>query len=165
MTDITTTAQVIEQGQPDTMGIVFPPRPAMVGELARAQAAEAAALQRAAEAEAEVQRLRTEQILDGADPRLVGFWDKAGRIADYADFCDEYDRLAEELNGVPREREFEVRMEVELTFTVYKTVTARNEDDAEEVAREDLDRDDMTAAIDARGYDSLDISDLSAERR
>src|SRR5690606_38548776 len=42
----------------------------------------------------EIDRLQNEQI-DGDDPRLSSFWEKAQRIADYADYCEVFDRMAE----------------------------------------------------------------------
>ena len=109
----------------------------------RAREAEAAT----ARLMAEVERLRSEQIIDGADPRLERFWERAGRIADYADYCSEYDRMAEELNGPGRTREFEVSYDVTLTVPVTVTVSARDEDAADDVAREEIDEDRIIEAI------------------
>lgn len=161
MTDImTTSAEVTTEAQPIE---VVEHRPAMIGILARAEAAEQAALTRVAELEAEVARLRTEQITDGGDPRLVDFWDKAGRIADYADFCNEYDRLAEELNGVPRVRDWDVTLDVTVTLRVNLSVSATTEEGACANAEENLDRDDVIEAVRLYGWDDITI-DASAER-
>lgn len=164
MTDTITPAAATEA---DTLGITFPqpqPRPAMIGELARAHAAEQAALARVAQLEAEVQRLRTEQITDGGDHRLVEFWDKAGRIADHAGFCEEYDRLADALNGVPREREWDVAIDVTVNLRVYRTVTARDADSAIVAAEEIVDRDDIAEAIRLNGWDDITFDGGEAER-
>lgn len=139
-------------------------RPIMVGELARAEAATAAAQARVAELEADAARLRTEQITDGADPRLVDFWEKAGRIADHADFCDEYDRLAEAMNGTQREREWDVVMDVQLTVRVTRTVNATSGSDAVDYAEEVLDKEDVIEALRSRGWDDIEFTDSEAER-
>lgn len=90
-------------------------RGAFAGELARAHSELEQARAQVAEREREIERLRTAQITDGSDPRLIDFWEKAGRIADHADFCQEYDRLAEAMNGTPRCRDWEVEAEVTVT--------------------------------------------------
>jgi len=143
---------------------VDPPRPALVGALARAHAAEQAALRRVAELEAELRAARTEQITDGADPRLVEFWDRAGRIADHADFCEEYDRLADAMNGVPREREWDVTAQAVITINVSRIVTARTAEDAESGLRDQIDDEVLIDAIRYNSYD-LELEDLDAERR
>lgn len=109
----------------------------------RAREAEAAT----ARLMAEVDRLRSEQITDGADERLERFWERAGRIADYAGFCSEYDRMAEELNGPGRTREFEVSYDVTVTVPVTITVNARDEDAADDNARDEIDEDTIVEAI------------------
>lgn len=139
-------------------------RTVMVGELARAEAATAAAHARIAELEAEATRLRTEQITDGADPRLLDFWEKAGRIADHANFCEEYDRLADAMNGTPREREWDVVTDVQITLTVTRTVTATTESGAVEYAEEVLDREDVIEALRSRGWDDIEFNGSEAER-
>lgn len=119
MTDITITAPAsgIAEGP-----LTFPGTPpvtdrrgAFAGELARAHSELELARAQVAEREREIERLRTAQITDGSDPRLIDFWEKAGRIADHADFCQEYDRLAEAMNGTPRCRDWEVEAEVTVT--------------------------------------------------
>lgn len=119
MTDITITAPAsgIAEGP-----LTFPGTPpvtdrrgAFAGELARAHSELEQARAQVAEREREIERLRTAQITDGSDPRLIDFWEKAGRIADHADFCQEYDRLAEAMNGTPRCRDWEVEAEVTVT--------------------------------------------------
>lgn len=159
MTDTMTTAPATEVAQ-----VEAPPRPAMIGVLARAEAAEQAALARVAQLEAELTRLRTEQITDGADPRLIDFWEKAGRIADHADFCEEYDRLAEAMNGTPREREWDVTLDITVSLRVSRTVTARDAYTAIEDARDGLDRDEVIEAVRMNGWDDLTIDNSEAER-
>jgi len=160
MTDIITTGTGVEVAPISFVDN----RVGAVGEIARAQAAERAALARVAEVEAENTRLRTEQITDGDDPRLVDFWEKAGRIADHANFCEEYDRLAEALNGTPREREWVVNMDVSVSVRVSRTVTARNADEAVESAEEILDREDVAEQIRNWGWDDIDFDSSEAER-
>lgn len=161
MTDITTTDAAAELGE---ISFIRDNRTVAIGEIARAETTARDALARVAELEAENSRLRVEQILDGGDPRLVGFWDKAGRIADYAGFCAEYDRLADELNGVPRERDFEVRLDLTISLTVYKTVTARDSDGAGDIASEEITSEDVIESIRSRGWDGLEVDDWDAER-
>ena len=167
MTDITTTTDT----EVETISFVRDNRSVTLGELGRAEAARAEAVTRATELEArnarleaEVQQLRFEQITDGADSRLVAFWERAGEIADEEGFCNEYDRLAESFNGVPRERDFEVRLDVTVTLTVYKSVTARDSDSAGSIASDEIDSDDVIEAIRSRGTDGIDVDDWSAER-
>ena len=160
MTDTMTTAPATVEAQP----IEAQPRPAMIGVLARAEAAEQAALARVAELQAENERLRTEQITDGADPRLEAFWEKAGRIADYADFCNEYDRLAEELNGTPRIRDWDVTLDITISLRVDMTASASSADGAIDNARENLDADTVIEAIRSNGWSDFNLDDSDAER-
>jgi hypothetical protein len=143
---------------------VDPPRPALVGVLARAHAAEQAALRRVAELEAELRAARTEQITDGADPRLVEFWDRAGRIADHADFCEEYDRLADAMNGVARQREWEVTAQAIITVNVSRVVTARTAEEAESALRDEVGDEVLIDAIRYSAYD-LEFENIDAERQ
>ncbi len=166
MTDMTTTTPEVETGFP---AIEFAPseaplRPAMIGVLARAEAAEQAALRRVAELESQIQALRLEQITDGGDPRLVEFWDKAGRIADHADFCHEYDRLAEAMNGTPRDRDWTVTLDVRLDVRIYRTISATTEEAAIDAARDDFTREDVAEHIRNNGWDDIEVTDSSAER-
>lgn len=65
------------------------------------------------------------------------------------DWCEEFDRIIDELNGslnrslpqMVREREYEVTMDV--TVRVTRTVTASDEDNAYEQARDDLGSEDL----------------------
>ncbi len=139
-------------------------RGAFAGELARAHAELAAAREQVAAREREIERLRTAQITDGSDPRLIDFWDKAGRIADHADFCQEYDRLAEAMNGTPRCRDWEVEAEVTVTVRVTYSTSATTEDDADDNAREGIDFDAVIDAYRNNGAESLDVSIISTER-
>jgi len=90
--------------------------------------------------------LSREQITDGSDPRLVAFWSSAEETANDEGYCAEYDRLAEALGGPRREREYEVTVEVTATITLYKTVTARDEDDAASDAFDEVEEDDVVDA-------------------
>ncbi len=139
-------------------------RPAQIGLIARAEAAEQAALAKVAELEAEVARLRYEQITDGGDVRLVEFWEKAGRIADHADFCQEYDRLAEAMNGTPRMRDWSVSADVTITLRMHLSVSARTQEEAEQEAQDRLDSSDVIEAIRDTGWDDISFDDVSAER-
>ena len=168
MTDVTITAPAtgIEEGP-----LTFPGTPpvtdrrgAFAGELARAQAELAEARAQVTAREREIEQLRTAQITDGSDPRLIDFWDKAGRIADHADFCQEYDRLAEAMNGTPRHRDWEVEAEVTVTVRLTYSTSATTEDDADENARDGIDIDDVIAAYRDNGSESFDVSIISTER-
>lgn len=162
----TTTAAAI-----DTTELTFPGTPTVTdnragfnGELARLRSELDEAHALLEEHKQLVTQLRTEQITDGADPRLVNFWDKAGRIADHADFCEEYDRLAEAMNGTPRERQWYVEAEVTVTVRVSYSTYATTSDDAEDNARDSLDFDDVLEAYRTNGHDSFDIEILETER-
>ncbi|MGA1813865.1 hypothetical protein VH571_15895 [Frondihabitans sp. 4ASC-45] len=89
----------------------------------------------------------SDQITSGTDPRLHDFWVRAGETADEEQFCDEYDRLAEAMGGVPREREFNVEMEVTVTFTTTQSATCRDSDDAYAIARDNLTESDLREAM------------------
>lgn len=66
----------------------------------------------------EAERLRTAQI-KGSDPRLREFWEEAQEAATRADYCEVFDRLADELGGPTR------YVEVEVTVNILHTFTAR----------------------------------------
>ena len=68
-------------------------------------------------ARAELERLRA-PISDGADARLVPFWDKARRIATSAGYCGEFDRIASALGGPQRRLSWEGAVSVEVTVSV-----------------------------------------------
>jgi len=167
MTDITTAqATGIESGE-----LTFPGTPAVTdrrgafaGELARVQAELAEARAQIATRDQTINQLRTEQITDGSDSRLLDFWDKAGRIADHADFCQEYDRLAEAMNGTPRARDWEVEAEVTVTIRVTHSTSATTEDEADDNARNSIDFDDVIAAYRDNGTENFDIEITSTER-
>lgn len=168
MTDTTITAPAtgIEEGPltfPDTP-TVTDRRGAFSGELARMQAELAAARAEIAERDHTIQQLRTEQITDGSDSRLYDFWDKAGRIADHADFCQEYDRLAEAMNGTPRTRDWEVEAEVTVTVRFTYCTSATTADDAEDNARDGIDFDDVLTAYRNNGHENFDVEIISTER-
>lgn len=80
---------------------------------------------------AQITELRNEQI-KGSDSRLTDFWAKAQELADKHNWCDEFDEIAEALGGPAREREYEVTF----TYTGSYVVTARDEHDAIDAARE-----------------------------
>lgn len=97
--------------------------------------------------ETELTAAKYDQITDGSDHRLERFWEKAGRIADAADFCEEYDRMAEALNGPRREREYDVTVEVTLSVRFTRTVTATDEDGACDYASDDLSMSEIEEAV------------------
>lgn len=153
MTDNTTTETGIET---DALTIPGTPtvterRSGYTGELARAEAALAEARDALAARDRIIEQLRTDQITDGGDPRLVDFWEKAGRIADHADFCQEYDRLAEALNGTPRLRDWDVTLDVTVTVRVHYSASATTSDDAEDIARDEITFEDVVAAYRENG--------------
>jgi hypothetical protein len=61
-------------------------------------------------------------ITDGADSRLIPFWEQAGENATEAGFCPEYDRMAEMMNGVRRTKTYRVRVARTVTYTEYVTI-------------------------------------------
>ena len=109
------------------------------------------------------QRLTTaesDQITAGSDPRLHDFWVRAGETADTEGFCDEYDRIAEAMDGVPREREFNVEMEVTVTFTMTQSATCRDSDDAYAIARDNLTESDLREGMSwaSLGWETEEVS-------
>ncbi len=135
MTDITTTDN----------------RTAAQTELARAQDAERAALAIVAAHEAELARLRNEQI-EANDPRLTMLWAKVRRIADHAGYETYYDTLAEELGGVQRERQYTVTYRVTVEVDVPVQVTAINTETAEAAARPQLTPERISAILSGDGW-------------
>lgn len=140
------------------------PRPAIIGELARVEASTRAALARAEQLEADIATARDEQITDGADHRLVEFWDAAGEVATDHDMCGEYDRMVEAVDGITRERDFDVAMDVTVTLRVYRTVTATTHDAAIETAECDVDQYDVAEAIRENGWEDIDFNGSSADQ-
>lgn len=151
MTDtITTTPATLGEGT-----MVLPPAPAVTdrrvgfsgeldrarGELAAAQRALAEREEAIAERDRTIAALRTEQITDGSDYRLETFWERAGRIADNADFCQEYDRMAEAMNGPRRERDFDVTLRITVEWTTSRR--AVDGDTAGEFVLDDFDVTDL----------------------
>ena len=161
MTTITPTS--IETGELTIPAPVTDRRGSYAGELARVQAELTAAREQIAERDRTINGLRFDQITDGADARLVTFWEKGGRIADAADFCQEYDRIAEALGGPRREREYEVEAEVTVRIRVTYTTTATSEEEADENAHQGIDFDDALAAYRDNGYEDFDIEVISTE--
>jgi hypothetical protein len=105
----------------------------------------------------------TEQITDGADPRLTTFWDRAGRIADHADYCEEYDRMAEALNGPRRSREYEVTLEVSVNVRIYLTTSGEGNEDAIDHARDQLDANLIIEAIQTNGNRGSQFAKMTIE--
>lgn len=89
---------------------------------------------------AEINTLRTEQI-DGSDPRLADFWEKAQRFADDGNYCEIFDQIADALGGPRRIREYEVVVSgtVTVPWSITVTVEATDEDEARENAEEKVD--------------------------
>lgn len=104
------------------------------------------------------------QITSGDDPRLETFWEKAGRIADYAGYCDEYDRMAEALDGPRRSRDYDVEVEVTVNVRVTMTVSAESENEACDLACDSLDEDAVKEAITSNGVNDWSVDDTTAER-
>ena len=71
--------------------------------------------------------LQTEQIR-GGDSRLQNFWERAMEQANEENFCSEYDRMAEALDGPRRDSEYDVTVLV--TVSVSMRVTAQSDEDA-----------------------------------
>lgn len=158
MTDITTIAPITTGFE----GLQLA-RPAVIGELARIEASTRAALARAGELETAITAAKGEEIRDGAHPRLSNFWEQAGEIATDHEMCSEYDRMVEAVNGISREREWEVRTTVDVRVTVTTTVTASTYTQAVEQAESDLDRYDVVEEIRENGWDDLDFIESEAD--
>lgn len=150
----------------ETPEVTLPPvrdnRVGFTGEMSRLQAEIAQAREELAAKDQIIAQLRTEEITDGADPRLIPFWEKASRIADHAGFCSEYDRMAEAMNGLRRERDYEVATLVSITVRISNTVTSRDSDGAMGIAEDMIDRSAILEYISAYGFDdwSIDESDV-----
>lgn len=73
----------------------------------------------------QIRTLSSAQI-SGDDYRLTDFWETAGELAERAGYCDQYDRLCEELGGVPRSREYTVSHAITVSVSVmaYTSQTA-----------------------------------------
>jgi len=168
MTDITSTETEIATNALTLPGTprVTERRSGYAGELARVEAALAETRAEVADRDRVIAQLRTEQITDGGDARLVDFWQKAGRIADHADFCQEYDRLAEALNGTPRLRDWDVTLDVTVTVRVHYSACATTADDAEDIARDEITFDDVvTAYRENGGADEFESTVYSVDRQ
>ena len=154
MTDVTTTAPI--SGDETTT------RPTEQAEADMQRARDALVI---AELEERLRAAQAEQITNGADPRLERFWERAGRIADAAGFCDQYDRMADELGGPSRERDWEVIVEVTATIRLSVNVTARDEDDAHSSARDYIDEEAVKSAVQYGGIEDWSFErEISAER-
>lgn len=138
-------------------------RPVYLSELQRTQAELEAAQRANEELRRQLVAKSTEQITDGADPRLEQFWSLAGDAADDADFCDEYDKIAEAMGGPVRERDWDVEHRVTLTVFITRTVRARDEDDACERAMEAITHSDVIDEI-REDEPSLEFDVYSASR-
>lgn len=161
MTDITTTTAGLGEG---TMALPQAPtvtdrRVGFSGELDRARDELAEAQRVIAERDAMIAQrdqtistIRHEQITDGGDFRLTTFWERAGRFADVGNFCEEYDRIAEAMNGPRRERDYNVTLR--LTIDWDTTARGTDGDDAGQYAAEDF---DMESLIEAARSGSLEI--------
>lgn len=65
----------------------------------------------------QIRTLNNAQI-SGDDYRLTDFWQTAGELAERAGYCDQYDRLCEELGGVPRSRDYTVSHAITVSVSV-----------------------------------------------
>ena len=167
MTDITTTQTGIE-----TDALTIPGTPAVTdrrggyaGELARAEAALAEARAAVTARDRIIEQLRTEQITDGDDPRLVEFAEKAGRIADRLELCDDYDRIAEAVHFPPRLRDWDVTLDVTVTVRVTYSANATTSDDAADIARDEITFEEVIEAYRENGADEFDTSVYSVDRQ
>lgn len=171
MTDTTTNSTAITTAQDTDAGVLRfrvasdgrVANPTAAFELARAEEQhrrDQATIDRLTE---RITHAENEQITDGADSRLERFWERAGRIADAAGYCDEYDRMADELNGTPRERDYDVKLTIQVEYTMTRTIAARSEDQAIEWAQDNLDRSEI-AALDACDIEEWEVTDSEAER-
>lgn len=159
MNDTTTEQEMILPAAP-----VSERRAAYAGEMDRVRAELAAAREQIARHEQTIHALRYEQITDGTDPRLAAFWEKAGEVADEENFCDEYDRLAEQMGGPRRTRDWDVEVDVTVTVRVLVTVSATDEDDAAEIAAEEVDLERVIDAARDNGYEQWETDVYSTHR-
>lgn len=168
MSDTTITTDTATEFAPLTFtvtpGSQVERHPDVAWELAHAEDNARDAQARIADLATQLEAARTEQITNGDDPRLVAFWEKAGRIADYADFCDEYDRMAEAMDGPRRQREYEVSMTLRVTVQITRTVTAEDSEQAESYASDDLDTDAIKDSLAYSGIDDWEVRSVSADR-
>lgn len=86
-------------------------------------------------ANAEIERLRTEQI-EGSDPRLTEFWKKANEVATEGGQCSVYDQMAQELGGPGRPKQHNVTVQV--SFNVQVTAEGLDGENAFENIEEDV---------------------------
>lgn len=95
------------------------------------------------------------EITDGGDERLIPFWERAAEQATNAGYCSEYDRMAEMLNGLPRERAYDV----EVTFRIRGRlrVTARSDEDAESIVSDMRDAEVWREASVDPNYDIQEV--------
>lgn len=137
---------------PVTLPPVTDRRSTFAGELDRVRAELEVARRTIAERDVTIASLRTEQISDGGDSRLELFWEKAERIATAADFCSEYDRIAEAMNGPRREREYDVTLHITVAWQT--TATAGEGREAGDAA---VERVDLEALIEAARNGDLEV--------
>lgn len=137
--------------------VVQESREAQAHALAVMRAREERTLAEVAQLRTEVNRLRNEQITEGDDPRLEQFWEKAMDAANDANFCNEYDRIAEMMGGPTRSVTYDVDLTVTLRSSV--TVTVRR---GEEVNRSEL-RDQISLSDIESNLSSVDWSDVEVE--
>ena len=156
MTTTTETNQI-------TLPAVRDERAGFQGELARLQATVAELTATVAAKDQMIRTLTTEQITAGDDTRLETFWEKAGRIADHANFCTEYDRLAEAMGGPRRERDYEVDVYVTITLRMTQDVRSTSDEDAQDAVHDLLSSDDIIEHVRANGLDDDDWEITSTE--
>lgn len=91
---------------------------------------------------ARVTELRTEQI-NGSDPRLTSFWERAAELADEAGHCEIYDELAEALGGEARRKDYDVTV-------IYRYSVSLSKAEADDFDIRDYDPADYDDAPDIR---------------
>lgn len=137
----------------------LPSREAQAHALAVMRAREERTLAEVAQLRAEVNRLRNEQITDGGDPRLETFWENAQEAANEANFCSEYDRIAEMIGGPTRSVTYDVDLTVTLTSSVTVTIQ-RGEAPPNMTDLQDLvSRSDIESNLSSVEWSDVEVSD------
>ena len=117
------------------------------------------------ELEAEVQTLR-HRTFSRYDESMRPMFAHAARVAQFAGFCSEYDRIAEAVGGPSRDDlsgeanvSFEFTVPVTLTRVVHVTVTGSGDDESD--AWDNVDSDAISEALEDYEYDDYDWSSYS----
>lgn len=138
----------------------LPSREAQAHALAVMRAREERTLAEVEQLRAEVHRLRQEQITEGGDPRLEQFWERAMEAANEANFCSEYDRLADMMGGPTRSVTYDVDVTVTLRSSVMVTVQ-RGETPSMEDLRNYVSLSDIESNLSSVEWSDVEVDDYN----